>query len=263
MYGVIFLKQINKICSVRRYAYVIIPALFLGACKGAYVTTARPGTGTRVEKTEADARFEKRIAPLRAELDRQLSEVVAVSPVALEKGLPESELSNLIADAAFAYAKDWAAFNDKALKVDFCLLNSGGIRTALPAGSLTLRDIYEVMPFENEIVLLELTPANARALTDYVAAKGGAPVAGIRMKLAGDKAVSVEINGAPYAFDRDVWVATSDFLAYGGDGMTFFANPVAYLETKIKVRDAIAGYFRQFQAQGKPLPALKDGRISR
>lgn len=263
MYGVFFLKQINKICRVRRCLYVIIPALFLGACKGTYIPTAHPVNGTRVEKVQSDARIEKRIVPLRAELDRQLSEVVGVSPIPLEKGLPESELSDLIADAAFTYAGEWAARADRPVTVDFCLLNSGGIRTALPAGSLTLRDIYEVMPFENEIVVLKLTPANARALVNYVAGKGGAPVAGIRMKLDGNQAVSTEINGVPYAFDHEVWVATSDFLAYGGDGMTFFAAPEAYLETKIKVRDAIAGYFKRFQAEGKPLPAVKDGRISR
>lgn len=258
-----FLKQINKICRVRRRFFIIIPALFLVACQTAYVTTAQPATGTRVEKLQPSAKFEKRIAPYRAKLDKQLSEALVVSPIVLEKGLPESELSNLIADAAFTYAKAWAAEHAQAPVPDFCLLNSGGIRTALPAGTLTLRHVYEVMPFENEIVLLKLTPANAKALVTYVAEKGGAPVAGIRLKLNGNEAESVEINGLPYGFDREVWVATSDFLAYGGDGMTFFTEPLAYLETKIKVRDAIIGYFKSFHAQGKPLPAVKDGRIGR
>lgn len=258
-----FLKQNNKICRVKRCLLVIFPTLFLAACHTGYVTTAQPAAGTRVENEQPDAQFEKRIAPYRAGVDEQLSETVAISPIALEKGLPESELSNLIADAAFTYAQTFAAQQIRVVPVDFCLLNSGGIRTALPAGTLTLRHIYEVMPFENEIVLLKLTPGNVQALVDYVADKGGAPVAGIRMKLSGNKATSVEINGMPYAFDRDVWVATSDFLAYGGDGMVFFSHPLAFLETKIKVRDAIIGYFKSFQAQGKPLPAVKDGRISK
>lgn len=248
---------------MKRCILAIIPVLFLGACHTAYVTTAQPAAGTRVEKLVPDARFEKRIAPYRVNVDRQLSEAVAVSPIALEKGLPESELSNLIADAAFWYANDWVSQNHKPFEVDFCLLNSGGIRTALPAGTLTLRHIYEVMPFENEIVLLKLTPANARALVAYVAEKGGAPVAGIRMKLNGDRAEWVEVAGKPYTFDREVWVATSDFLAYGGDGMTFLAQPLEYLETKIKVRDAIAGYFKSYGLLNVPLPAVKDGRISR
>ena len=216
----------------------------------------------RVEKTAGDPKFEKAIAPYRAKVDELLSEEVVYSDIPLEKGLPESELSNVMADAVFAYAKTWADSNH-ALLPEMCLLNSGGIRTALPAGMLSMRHIYELMPFENEIVLIKLTPQNMHALVDYVASKGGAPVAGIRLKLDGDLAGPVELGGVPYAFDRDVWVATSDFLAYGGDGMTFFANPPAYVETKIKIRDAIAGYFKQFKARGQSLPAVKDGRISR
>lgn len=242
----------------------IIPVLFFCGCKATYTVTAHPAAGMRVEKVQASEKMEKRIAAYRSPVQQLLAQEVAVSPMALEKGLPESELSNLIADAVFAYAKTWAAQDStKNIRPEFCLLNSGGIRTALPAGMLTLGQMYEVMPFENEIVLLKLTPANLKALVDYVAEKGGAPVAGIRLKLDGNKASSVEIDGKPFAFDREVWVATSDFLAYGGDGMTFFARPQGYEETRIKVRDAITGYFKQFHAQGKSLPAVKDGRISR
>lgn len=217
----------------------------------------------RVEKTAADRRLEKIIVPYRTRVDELLSEPVVVSEFPLEKGLPESGLSNAIADAVFTFAKTWSGRQRPDALPEMCLLNSGGIRTALPAGTLTMGQMYEVMPFENEIVLLRLTPQNMRALVDYVAEKGGAPVAGIRLQLLGDKAGAVELGRGAYAFDRDVWVATSDFLASGGDGMNFFAAPAEYLETKIKVRDAITGYFKGFAAEGRPLQAVKDGRIYR
>lgn len=257
-----FLKQINKICSVRPWIFIVVPALFSYGCRTSYGVTAQPSAGTRVEKTAPSEKFEKRIVPYRSRVNEQLSEEVVRSDRPLEKGLPESELSNLIADAVFSEANKWATagnFN----RPDFCLLNSGGIRTALPAGMLNLGQIYEVMPFENEIVVLKLTPQRVRELVDYVAQKGGAPVAGIRMKLNENRAEQVEIGGKPYAFDRDLWVATSDFLAYGGDDMLFFSKPLEYRETKEKVRDAITLYFKSFKAAGQSLPVATDGRISR
>lgn len=248
---------------MRRLLPYIIPVLFFGGCRAGYVSTAKPASGTKVEKTVGDARMEKIIAPYRVRVNEQLAEKVGTTPAALEKGLPESELSNMMADAALWSARTWAVGPTEKYLPEMCMLNSGGIRTALPAGTVTMGHIYELMPFENEIVLLKLSPDSLRSLVKYIAEKGGAPVSGIRMHIGGNVAGQVQINGQAFAFDRSVWVATSDFLAYGGDGMTFFSKPLEYVETKIKVRDAIAAYFKRFYAEGKPVPAVKDGRISR
>jgi len=200
------------------------------------------------------------IVPYRIGLQEQLAEDVVYSDFPLEKSLPESELTNVIADAVFQAAKTWSLENQKTWP-DMCMLNMGGIRTALPAGMLKVGHMYEVMPFENEIVLLQLTPENVRALANYIAEKGGSPVAGIRLKIDGAQADKIELNGMPFLYDRNIWVATSDFLAFGGDGMNFFDEPVAFIETKIKVRDAITTYFKSFRTAGKSLGAVKDGRI--
>lgn len=244
---------------VRKYIFILLSLGFFG-CRTNYVATPKPTAGTRIQNISVDAEMEKIIAPYRDALNKQLAGEVVFSPIPMEKGLPESELTNVIADAVFSSAKSWSDAQQKATP-EMCLLNNGGIRTALPAGMLNIGHMYEVMPFENEIVLLKITPTNFRALVNYVAEKGGSPVAGIKMRINGDVADQVEINGKPFLFDKDVWVATSDFLAFGGDGMNFFDNPVEYIETKIKVRDAITLYFKSFHATGKPLVAIKDGRI--
>lgn len=219
----------------------------------------------RVEKTVADARMEKMIAPYRTRVNEALAEKVGTTQMAMEKGLPESELSNMMADATLWSAKNWATGDLEKYTPEMCMLNSGGIRTALPAGNITMGHIYELMPFENEVVLLKLSPDSLRSLVRYVAARGGAPVSGIRIYIGNEvgRTGQTRLGDKPYVFDRNVWVATSDFLANGGDGMTFFSKPLEYVETKIKVRDAIAAYFRRFNAEGKPVPAVKDGRISR
>lgn len=254
------MKQINKICNVSRKYIFIALSLYLFGCKTTFEVSPKPTEGMRVQNVKADAEMERKIVPYRDALKLRLSEEVVYSPTALEKGLPESELSNVIADAVFWRAKIWCDSN-ASIRPQICLLNNGGIRTALPAGTLTLGHMYEVMPFENEIVLLKLSPEKIRALTNYIANVGGSPIAGFRMKINGTVAENVEIDQSLYLYDREVWVATSDFLAFGGDGMTFFDEPIEYIETKVKVRDAITAYFKSFRDKGLPLDAKKDGRI--
>lgn len=253
-------QQNNKICTVlRKYIFILLSIGLLG-CKPQYTLTAVPKAGTAVETVVADEKAEAIIAPYRSAVKQQLAQELVFSPFAMEKGLPESALSNVIADAVFSIAQNWCLASDHALP-DFCLLNMGGIRTALPQGIIRMEHVYEVMPFENEIVLLKLSLEKYNALLAYVADKGGAPVAGIRLQIKGSQTDNVVWLNGKKPDSTGIWVVTSDFLAQGGDGMTFFAEPMEYIETRVKVRDAIAEYFQGFQKQGKPLRAEKDGRI--
>lgn len=233
--------------------------LLLG-CRVGYQPSSVLAESILVKGVEKSRRVERKIFSYREAMEKQLSVEVALSPFAMEKGLPESALGNVIADAVFAEACRWAEGNTYPIP-KMCLLNNGGIRTALPAGILSVSHIYEVMPFENEIVLLKLTPKDVKEMFLYIAQKGGAPVAGLRMGIKDSLPWHPELGGSLYDYSDDIWVATSDFLASGGDGMSFLGNPSVYIETRIKVRDAILTYFRLYQAKGEVIPAKKDGRL--
>jgi len=248
---------------VRHYFYILFLLAGLSACRPVYQTQPQPASGMKVQQTPAEKKIEKMILPYRDALQGKLQETVVVSTLPLEKGLPESGLSNLIADAVFWSAKEWAVTETGRPVPEICLLNMGGIRTSLPAGVITVSNIYELMPFENEIVLLQITASDMRELFTYVASKGGAPLAGLRMKIKEALPQEIFIAGVSYAFDREVWVATSDFLASGGDDMHFLTRPLKQFETKIKVRDAITEYLRRMHASGAKLTAEKDGRITK
>ena len=51
--------------------------------------------------------------------------------------------------------------------IDLCILNQGGIRSILPKGNVTSRTAYEIMPFENSLVVIALKGEQIFELVDY------------------------------------------------------------------------------------------------
>jgi 2',3'-cyclic-nucleotide 2'-phosphodiesterase (5'-nucleotidase family) len=102
--------------------------------------------------------------------------------------------------------------------IDAAFVNYGGIRlNQLPAGPLTLGKIFELMPFDNVLVLQQLSGVELQSFLDLVAARGGWPVAGIRFTIKNKKAIDVYVKDKPLQPTAQYWILNSDFVASGGD----------------------------------------------
>ena len=97
------------------------------------------------------------------------------------------------------------------------------------------------MPFENELVVLELNKDDYLGLLNYISKRGGEPFSGINITM--DKEGKILSNSWPVNFENGekVRVLTSDYLADGGDKMSFFQNKEQE-KAGIKIRDAIIDY---------------------
>ncbi len=156
----------------------------------------------------------------------------------------ESPLGNLFADLMLEATPG----------ADVALTNGGGLRANLPKGALTFGDLYESMPFDNYMVRLRLTGDElAGVIAGNLGATGGIlSVAGVTAVAACDNGrlrVSLRRrSGAPIRGDEDLTIATSDFLATGGDG-AFAAVRLLRVagdgDEGPLVRDALAGRLRQ------------------
>ena len=91
------------------------------------------------------------------------------------------------------------------------------------------------MPFENELVVLDLSTYEYYDLLKYVAKRGGEPVGGVNIVAKKDTIVT-EHNSKEI-----IRVLTTDYLANGGDNMKFFINK-EQKKVGIKLRDAIIEY---------------------
>ena len=108
---------------------------------------------------------------------------------------------------------------------------SGGLRADLPAGPLTYGSVFEVMPFDNRLVAFHLTGAELRKVLAAQVTRVPALVglSGVRVRVTcegGTPAVAMlRPNGAPVSDGERLLVATTDFLATGGDSIFVPVTP--------------------------------------
>jgi len=208
-----------------------------------------------------DPAIESSLKFYREEFAREMNHVVAFSPFAMRRASPEGLLNNFVADLVSEVANELYEPGD-GQDIDFCLLNYGGLRANLPAGEITRSNVFELMPFENEMVVLTLSGEKAYELFEYLAGSDrGMPISGLKVGIRNGELVNVLINGKAFDPDRNYKVVTSDYLAEGGDRMRFFLDPINTEVLGMRIRDAIMMYMERETASGKELHAELDGRI--
>ncbi|HPR31799.1 MAG TPA: 5'-nucleotidase C-terminal domain-containing protein, partial [Prolixibacteraceae bacterium] len=115
-----------------------------------------------------DPEFQKQLNPYRQQMKKELSDTLAFSSVPLVSFRPESPLSNLLSDMIFDWGqksfRNWVT--DSSLS--FSVMNHGGIRSALPEGAITVGDLFSLLPFENEMIVLRLNGSQIAELADHL-----------------------------------------------------------------------------------------------
>ena len=131
--------------------------------------------------------------------------------------------------------------------IDFVVLNHGGIRAIVSKGEVNARTAYQVMPFENNIVVVEMDGKAVKDLLEFLARSGRAhPVANTKLTLNRNKNyVKTIINNQPFHIDSTYYVGTNDYLVQGGDDMGFFKNRSSVENLDYLVRNAIIDYFKK------------------
>jgi 2',3'-cyclic-nucleotide 2'-phosphodiesterase (5'-nucleotidase family) len=248
-YLLIWMFALGLLCSCQASYNHISPA----------VVYYQPGKDTlRV----ADSALLEIISPYRAKMDLVMNEILAYSRTSMEKGLPESALGNLVADACFSVAKNIAATSGIAAP-DFCVLNNGGLRSSLPSGNITRKNIFELMPFENELVIVSLPGPAVYELLEYISLKGGVPVSNLKMILQPEQLQHATIGNTEFDSSVTYRVLTSDYLANGGDAMSVFGKNTSVDHMQTKVRDAIIEHLQQMQKNFDTINPVIDGRLAK
>ncbi|MEX0291320.1 MAG: 5'-nucleotidase C-terminal domain-containing protein [Flavobacteriaceae bacterium] len=188
------------------------------------------------------------VLPYRNRVNEVLDSALAYAPYMISKtdGIYNTTAGNLLADILLQEANP--IFKSRANKdIDFVVLNHGGIRSIISEGKVSARTAYEVMPFENSIVVVELSGKSVRDLVAFlIASKRAHPIAGLQIILDKDGGLqSVNIKGAPFDENRRYYVATSNYLVTGGDNMGFFKDGLSFTDTDYLIRNAMIDYFKK------------------
>ena len=197
--------------------------------------------------TLQDSTMIKAYLPYKKKMIEEVNKVLTYAPnnLARTDGTLQSSLGNLIADLSYEKANELFE-KETGKKVDFAMSNYGGIRAGIWKGDVKVIHTFNLMPFDNTIVVVELTKEKLEALFKYFITEYRAhPLSKqVQIMIDGDK-IDVKIHGKPIEEGRTYFVATSDYLQKGGDRMNFFAAPESLFESNFLVRDAIAEYFQR------------------
>ncbi len=188
------------------------------------------------------------IKPYRNRINNVLDSTLAYATHKISKqdGTHNTSAGNLMADIIYLQANP--IFKSRTKKnIDFVLLNHGGIRSIISKGPVTARTAYEVMPFENTVVVAELNGKSILDLIQYlINSKRAHPLSGAQVILdKNNQLKTLNIQGKPFNPNRTYFVATSNYLVNGGDNMGFFKDGISITETDYKIRNAIIDYFKK------------------
>lgn len=211
----------------------------------------------------ADPEVEKVLAPYRAELEAKFGRVLCQAPQGLfrgRKGEPNL-LGYWMADLMRA-----AAAKATGLKVDAAITNSGGLRANLRPGAVKVSDVYEVMPFDNGLVIVEMSGAEIlHAVKQGLERRAGEPVSNLKAVVSGTpdqpRCTVTFADGSAIDPTASYRVATSDYLAKSGDTMGALKGRKVQ-DTGLKLRDVVLQACEALGKAGRPLLPPDGGRYT-
>lgn len=235
---------------MRRIFFLLLIPSLLYSCKNQEIGI-KGIEGHQITVTDSlpeNPEIEQFIAPYRERIAKEMDSVLAYSPIDLDKknGQLNTAIGNMMADAVMQLADP--IFRKRTGKsIDVVLLNFGGIRSTINKGDITTRTAFQVMPFENEVIVAEMKGEAILQMINYlIEANTAHPFSGLELWL--NETGEVEkalIQGKPIKEQETYYVATNDYLFQGGDNMTFFSSATDSFYLDYKIRNILIDYFSQ------------------
>ncbi|MBP5770726.1 MAG: 5'-nucleotidase C-terminal domain-containing protein [Bacteroidaceae bacterium] len=248
--------------SFCRETMTVLCVLFLTGCKSHHyvLQSVQP---QRIEITKALDKnplpaAETFVLPYRAGVDSLRAPRVGESAQYMSAKRPESLLSNWVADALVATGQRMG------YQVDLGICNIGGLRAAMPKGTVTRGDILAISPFENFFTILKMKGSDVQTLMQDIAAVRGEGVSsGARLVITSDGQLkSATLGGQPIDPSRTYTIATLDYLADGNDKLYSLKRSTERIVTKEPVRETLMNHLLLLDGQGKKAEAKMEGRIT-
>jgi len=245
------------------YTLLITWVLITLSCRTHFVQKSYETNNISVSNEEfsLDSNIVNTYLPYKAILEEDMNRIISVSEIEMKKGKPESYLTNFLGDLLLIEANKVVMRNNFKLKPSVSYFNYGGIRTFLPKGEITVGKIFELMPFENEMVFLKLSGIQMQEFLNYIAGIGGDSVGGARFIISNKKAIHITIGGKGLDLKEEYWLVTNDYVANGGDGLVVLKDNRELVKSGVKIRDVIISHLEDKQDNNEMLSAQLDGRI--
>lgn len=207
--------------------------------------------------------------------DPDIDTLVTTEVNKAEKGMDEVigsssvYLSKLNVDAQSLIGNYTCDAMKEEVGADLSFLNLGGMRAEIRMGTVTFRDVFNVMPFDNQIVTMLIDGTLLKKIFETRVAgsrhglivSSGCNIVYSRKRDDFDRVTKLLINGKPVEPDKIYKVATTDFLLQGNAGLTLLTQipETQIIHNEINLRDAMVNYFKK----NSPVHTKIDDRWSR
>lgn len=172
-----------------------------------------------IKEKEIDSTVYKTILPYKNKIDNDLNIKIAYTYQPIVKNTECNNLAQLVFESMKFYTGSvWKKHQNY-----FILINYGGLRADIPQGNIFKKSIFELMPFDNTIVIIELTDEQKKILLQKAQANK-------KLLLKHNSDTSANI------------LVTSDYLYYGGDDCGFLKTAKMIHSSNYFIRDAIINY---------------------
>src|SRR5215213_446616 len=228
-------------------------------------------TGVRSErivvddKISADQSVEKMLAPY-GEKVRALSLVIGTLEGQLKKErVGGGTVGNFVADGMRAQARARLG-----KPVIMAIINAGGLRkNEISAGELRASDVFELLPFENALVAVDLTGVQLAKLLQIVTkdAQSGARIQfkwneQSRAEFLSGKLLDENGKEQEIVPEKIYTIVTIDYLLrLGGGAYAILQEAKSTRPLGITLRDAIMNYVKSETAAGRPIRRVIDDRF--
>lgn len=195
--------------------------------------------------------------PYRHQVDSILGLKIGEAVTPLTK--PDWSLVNFVTDFV-----EYEGCKLSGKKTELALMNKGGIRCDMPQGDITQGLLMQMLPFDNRIVVIELSGRDLLDAFDVMASRYGDGVSsGVKAVFDPEskKCVDVKIDGKSIDPDRIYTVSTIDYLANGGDFMKSLKNGREIARSKSVLYDDFINYFKNGPMKGKKTKAQPGARM--
>jgi len=214
--------------------------------------------------TPEDPAVSQTLAPYAAIIQREFSQVLVQAPARIPRGKlgEENLLGYWVSDQMRARAA-----RSLGQPVAFAYINSGGLRNDLRAGEVRVQDIFELMPFDNELVVVEFTGRELlRLLREGLIKKAGEPCSGVLVTLQGTPEhpdlSATWAQGGPLDPEATVLVATTDYMVASGDGLPTRGKSTRVTPTGLQIRQILLEACTELGQRREPLPCPSPGRYT-
>lgn len=228
----------------------ILTLILLSSCKSKpYKNYSIEGKKIEINESYAsDQKIESFIEPYRNHINKDLDSVISYTPETLDKNKGEwqTNIGNFMADVCMELGNP-IFFKRESKKIDIAIFNNGGIRSIIPKGNITKRTAFEVMPFENSLIVVALKGEQINALAQHIITERKPhPLNGLKIFINSNNEITkILFEDKPIEASKIYYVLTSDYLSNGGDNMTFFLKNEGTFDLNYKIRNVLIDYFNK------------------